>query len=388
MSAISYTDLTSALVPYSEKELTAAKILLAQTLLAILINIILILAICKERLHTMAIDTMFILSLVVADFLFALNIAVYCCLIISGEGWWMDKVGCAVNGAICIATVGLSILSLVGLTGFRYLSIIFKRQMTQQQAVKVLFGMWIAIPIIISIFFMFPMFMKHAYLAVQPSRLYCALEWWRTDHNTSAIGSVSICLIVIFSSIGFIIFAYTHICAKYIHWKRLKIMDALDSGFKNNTDLRIYIQMSGKEWLLIKKSLLISLSFLVVWAPYCVKILIEVLSANPSSYAFDTFTSWIACLNTLLNAWILSVYDGKTRSALVELMSPLLSFWPIARFRRASSATSSAPIAVNSTTQLTCPSLQIPNCPHQSIIAVLEEDRKRPDHGRHGGDGV
>jgi hypothetical protein len=49
---------------------------------------------------------------------------------------------------------------------------------------------------------------------------------------------------------------------------------------------------------------------------------IEVATGEPSSYSYDVYTAWIACLNTIFNAWILFMYDGKTRSAVLELFLP------------------------------------------------------------------
>ena len=336
-SAVLYKDLTATrIIHYDDRENLAVRVLTAQTLFAIIIDIILIIAFCRQRWQTMAIDTMFILSNVVADFVFALVVLIFCVFLVSGQGWWMGQIGCLFSAVSLIVSIALSILSVVGLTAYRYFSIIYKKQFTQQHAIGAIASIWIIIPMLVIIFVFLPGFLENT-VALQPSRLYCALSWWNTDHPSS-IAAVYICLLVIFLSISFILFAYTHICIKYHQMRRSKAIHALPTTLKNSSDLVIFVQISSKEWLLIKKALLISLSFVLAWFPYCIKIVIEVATGEPSSYSYDVYTAWIACLNTILNACILYMYDGKTRVSVIELFS-FLSPW----FRRKSSAASSSP---------------------------------------------
>lgn len=333
-SAVMYKDLTGLPIYYDARENLAVRVLTAQTLFAVVIDVVLIVAFCRQRWQTMAIDTMFILSNIVADLVFALFVLVFCTFLVSGQGWWMGQIGCLLSAAFLIASIALSILSVVGLTAYRYFSIIYKNQFNQQYAMGAIASTWIIITMLIIVFAFIPGFLENT-VALQPSRLYCALSWWKTDHPSS-IAAVYICLLVIFLSISFIIFAYTHICMKYHQMRRSKAIHALPTTLKNSSDLVIFVQISSKEWLLIKKALLISLSFVLAWFPYCIKIVIEVATGEPSSYSYDVYTAWIACLNTILNACILYMYDGKTRVSVIELFS-FMSPW----FRRNSSSSSS-----------------------------------------------
>ena len=118
------------------------------------------------------------------------------------------KRGCIINAILVLFTLGPSILSVVGLTAYRYLAIIHQINLTQSQTSAVIGGIWIVTPIILGVFMAAGSDLESLF-GLQPSGLYCMVVGeYRLLVNILA-GSAVFCYI--FIPIVFIIVCYWQI---------------------------------------------------------------------------------------------------------------------------------------------------------------------------------
>lgn len=122
------------------------------------------------------------------------------------------KSGCVINGILVLLTLGPSVLSVVGLTGFRYLAIIHQIYPTQAQTSATIAGIWILTPFNIGVFMAAASDFQSLF-GLQPSGLYCMVTGEHRQLVNIIAGSAVFCYI--FIPIVFIIVCYWQIGMYY-----------------------------------------------------------------------------------------------------------------------------------------------------------------------------
>ena len=329
-AGILYKDIPiTGVIPHSATHKTVSIILHIQTMIAWSVDLIIIVAILREKLRDIPRDTQFILSLCCADFVFASVVMTFGFIDLFAGGWGelfsvlsvnslrltpiiigTGKIGCLSIAGLIVFSVAVSIYSLCGLTLYRYLIVAHKIFLNNNHVVIAIVSIWLVLFGVITGFIFTPGFADNA-VALQSSHLYCGLTWWGVDDPIIAI-AVSIALISVAFPIAFISYAYTSIVTLYMRSKKAKILAELGSAIP--AGVVVDFGISPQELLLIKKALFISGSYLICWMPLLIKIVIEIVTKYPVPYAFDVICAFFACYNTIFNAAILVFFDAKVIS--------------------------------------------------------------------------
>ena len=207
------------LIPFKEEYYMAEMIIgivdLILLFLGILFGTLVIASILRVR--NKSVDTLFVLSLCCADMIFNLYAFPSFLLIMINRGWSMSGPGCIASVSMIIALLAISILSITFITLNRYLAIIWKTNITRNQALVMIFLTWITFPIGIIIYYSNRDLTENS-VALQPSNLYCLLDFTSKDPVVISITLIQI----IFMSIPlvFMVVAYSEIIVFYRQMNR------------------------------------------------------------------------------------------------------------------------------------------------------------------------
>ena len=141
-------DITFELIPWSNDIVFATSLIAIELLLGLIVDSIIIYALLKQR--DIPIDSQFILSLTVADFLFCFCFTAMGAIGLWAGGWKTGQPGCLFSVIAIIYTLGMSILSIAGLTIHRYLIVIHHFHLTQNQVYSLLVILWSGLAAIIA----------------------------------------------------------------------------------------------------------------------------------------------------------------------------------------------------------------------------------------------
>ena len=318
--------------------------------MAIIVDVIVIIALIKQQ--QIPIDTLFILSLSIADFFFSVMIFVLGVGELIFDGFWAGKagtiyiyysfhsfylLGCLWTEALIIFTLGASIISVFAMTLHRYLIVVRSYHLTQKQAIAILSGIWIGLAVVIGLFLAFE---DHGISAsLQSSELYCFIASTRPE-VLNVIATISI-LFFILGTMIFIVYAYYFIVKRYVELKRtaqmkdqVSVMHPADNiqqieaqhHRKEFSPVLLILQrpqgipIGDSEIKLLKKAIAIAGSFVCIWTFFVGKLLFEVLSQQPVSTFYDSFIEVLFTAYPIFNGVILYLYDAKCRNNIQDLL--------------------------------------------------------------------
>lgn len=164
------------------------------------------------RVRTKTVDTLFVLSLCVADLIFNLYMSLSNMIVLIAGGWGTGKLGCKISNTIIILGLGISILSITFITLHRYLAIIWKTNITRNQALIMIASIWFTLPLV-SILYLSNNELSESSIALQPCYWYCILEFSSTD--PVVITAVLTIIVLISTPIFFMSYAYAKIILYY-----------------------------------------------------------------------------------------------------------------------------------------------------------------------------
>ncbi|KAJ3272011.1 hypothetical protein HDV01_006051 [Terramyces sp. JEL0728] len=239
---------------------------------------------------------LFILSLAIADFGLCLLHSIVATINTTSETFAVGIEG-------CIATIliddGFSVatnLSLVAITLERYLAIIHRINLTYNQTVKILFGLWL-----FSLFFgLYPYLVDAMDILVVLgyAKLNCEFKWYSKEPLSLPISIIAV--VLLFSVPAILFYAYYRIIQMYFSKRK--------AGKKINT----------KERLLLVKSIIICGTQLLFWTPYFVSILYETVTHLQLEW-MDGFANVCALMNCCANCLILYLFDFNIQGNIREL---------------------------------------------------------------------
>ena len=147
----------------------------ATSCIALLVDTILIYALCRDR--NIPFDSQFIISLSLADALFSLvNVAIQP-FDASRGGYAMGNVGCMLNAGLCIIFAACSIVSISMLAAYRYLVGIRNYHPSQKQVLIAIGSVWIVSACVVTSFL--PIWKQ--VVALQSGNGYCFIAFWSRD---------------------------------------------------------------------------------------------------------------------------------------------------------------------------------------------------------------
>jgi hypothetical protein len=135
-------------------------------------------------------------------------------------------------------------------------------------------------------------------IALQPSRLYCYQAAWSTIPGV--IASVILVIAFFIATLGSI---------SYCNFSLVMLMRTA----------KVKHDKKRKEWLLTKRAIVISVSFMAYFTPHLIRILAEFSSKQPVSDILDTITSYIIMSSPLINGILLIQYDTRIRRNIKDM---------------------------------------------------------------------
>jgi hypothetical protein len=259
-------DITSDVIPWVSEVIIAAWINRAEFFIGIIIDILIIYSLLKQR--DISIDSQFILSLTIADFLFCacfLGPGLYNAL---KGGWATGQAGCLFSTIAVIYTLGMSILSITGMTLHRYLIVIHQYHLTQKHVYIILSVLWSGLAIIVASFALSQHFREYG-VGLTASLLYCFIVLTRRETLNIIAGYTILTFIMI--PMTFLVYAYYRIVVTYsklLARKKIKESESIQKSpemEKNPKQISIKKKQTQtrQETRLITKAIAITGSFMI-----------------------------------------------------------------------------------------------------------------------------
>lgn len=170
------------------------------------------------RLRHKSVDMLFTASLCCADFVYNFYLIIEITILLYSNGWSTGMIGCRITATMINIGLGISIFSLSFITLNRYLSIIWKYNISRLQALLMIFSIWIDGPIIGVLLFYYAGEYLNRITALQSSHLYCLLEY--SSNDPEATPALLSTLIFVSIPMIFLIFAYSSIIIFYVKANR------------------------------------------------------------------------------------------------------------------------------------------------------------------------
>ncbi|KAI9339683.1 hypothetical protein BDR26DRAFT_862121 [Obelidium mucronatum] len=184
------------------------------------------------------------------------------------------------------------------------------------------------------IFALLPPIFRAQY-SLQPSKVYCAIEW----ENRGILAVIIISIGLILTPVGLICFAYVKIYVVMVHsvWdvKRAVSKDEVSkvtahtieesegkgAGAAGATENGTTSHIDDHQKALLVQSMVIVAAFLIGWTPYLILIFWELLTQRVASPLFDFLAVYCVILNQIINPSILFCYNKEIRSNVIACFS-------------------------------------------------------------------
>ena len=269
--------------------------------LGILSETLVIASILRVRQKT--VDTLFVLSLCVADLIFNIYMFIYIVILLVARGWSIGVIGCKISTAMIIITLATSIASITFITLNRYMAIIWKTNITRFQALVMIAIIWLIFPLIVTLY-LTNKELSDSSIALESSYSYCFLDFATTD----PIVLTALITIFVFLSLPlfFMFYAYSKIILYYrdMNRKKKKVTSAAHKLEKK----------------LLIKAIAITLAFFITYSVQLFIRLYEFSTKSKVGAVVELVGSVGISLNTLLNSLVLLKFDGTVQSSAIEML--------------------------------------------------------------------
>jgi hypothetical protein len=203
-------DISFDIIPWSNEIMITTMVLISVLVLGIIIDILIIYSLFKQR--DLPIDSQFILSLTIADFLFCACFFVFGVFHTFRGGWAAGQEGCLASVIMVIYTLGMSILSITGMTLHRYLIVIHQFYLTQKQVYMILAVLWCGLAFIVAGFASSQHFRENG-VGLTQGMVCCMIVFSKQEILNIVAGYT--CLTIVLIPMAFLVFAYYRIVSTY-----------------------------------------------------------------------------------------------------------------------------------------------------------------------------
>ena len=191
------------------------------------------------------------------------------------------------------------------MTAHKYLSIVYKWQLTDRHVTGMLIVSWLT-PLIILAWL--PLAdSTGTLLGLQASRIYCLIAYDRPE--TFNFVSAMLVLSFIISTLACLVLSHLHIIIKYRKW----------TNAGSESDDTMLAEAMKKEAILLRKSIAIVGSFSITWSFYIYQMIYEIATHKQVPAEYDTFWVFLGVNRPILNLVILYIYDAKFNRNIFEL---------------------------------------------------------------------
>jgi hypothetical protein len=268
------------------------------------------------------------LCLCTADLYLLTSMAIFDFINIAGGGWATGKIGCVINGFILCTCCFCSILTLLTATVERYLQVVHSSAMSKPRAWLAVISLWMlsfilgGLPFIINTF--------GITYALQSSNLLCVFSWWDRSLAQILINVTAFCTII--SCLSAMIFCYASIfmtfrkAARSVGVKSF-ISQSMMSSANTKKSLVNSVQsntekdsaLMAKEVRLLIKAVVLTLSFVIGWTPYMIKIIVEIAMEKQAPSEWEFLCQMCVLTNSIMNSLLMILLDARVKQNVLSL---------------------------------------------------------------------
>lgn len=262
-------------------------------------SLLVIVSNCKQNINA---PIILYLSLSFADMLYTFETIVVVVANLIYERWAIEKLGAVINYVVTISSIIGSATSLVLITIERYITIA-----NQVSISKFTAFVWVMITWAISIILpLIPMITSEyeQLISISASKMYCSFNF--TDHQPVVLT----CVISLLVMLGIYVVAINILYVHIIHIFLEKTSDKLSKK-----------TLSDRDKELIKKALIICLTFIICWSPVALSIIYQEITQIPVSANVDAFCGLMTVVNSVLNPFILISLDNRIKYNVYTLLN-------------------------------------------------------------------
>jgi disulfide bond formation protein DsbB len=284
-----------------------------------------------------------ILSLIMADFIATSTTVIMDSINLARGGFAIGKSGCVWLAVIVPLCCFASVLSILACALERYFQIIHQRSVTSREA-------WVMIVVIWFVSMVgnwFPTFFgaqDKAY-GLNSGLTVCTIAWW--DGGAWATSSTVLALVTFLSCLFGMGYCYFQIVGTYCSYSQQLVKQMLTIESKANSSELVQSEspvedvadpptektpqreepnshnrkelLFQKERVLLTKALVLTLTFLLLWSPYFIKLWIELITRRPVSPLFDNLCIMGAATNSSVNWILLMALDHRVKRRVYRL---------------------------------------------------------------------
>jgi hypothetical protein len=269
------------------------------------------------------------LSLCVADWLGSILNSVYSIVLLTaGINVGFSYYGCWLHNYFSVLFNAVSIFSLAGVALNRYYIVVHGCFLDDAGVKRRIRNIWI----ISAINNLYPLTLQcsDTCVALQSSRIYCNLAFFNS-HNWRILFVVSFFILFLVGIGGAVFFAYFFMVVTYFRKKRMSNRqfsitskkDAVIPGpptqaAKPSSPIANY-QFTKDELTILFKTVSVTAVYFILWSPFLLKILIELITAAPISPEADRFIVLLVDFQSVVNALLLMLMDNKIKNNVLDL---------------------------------------------------------------------
>jgi hypothetical protein len=237
--------------------------------------------------------SIFIITLNTLDWLLCISTFIFNTLNLMHRGWATGIIGCTITHYISYGAAGGSLLIIACIALERYMAVCWRKPLSTKSSLRIVLITSLYGPLI-STLVPLPFGAISDSYALVPSMLTC-LPYWAgkgTGAQVLAINAVIVILLSLFAN------AYMNIAVVAFYMKRISM-----------TNTRI----SDQERQLLKRAIILSVAYFVMWGPYGFMVLYSVTTHKQPHWFLDGMVSILVYLNSATNPILLYICDGRAR---------------------------------------------------------------------------
>jgi hypothetical protein len=242
-------------------------------------------------------STKLLLSVSLADTLFLGTCAIISTQNAVAGGFALGEAGCYISYFFIVAPACVSIFTLGIVAWERYQIICRGNQFSDRQIYTWIVGCWIFSCCNTAI----PFFTRNPQsIQLDPNLICCSVRW--SDRSTPSIVLTVLLILMVAMSFSSVAYSYYNVYMTY------KTVVGKKKAKQDNQNM------------ILEKCIVLTLSLLLFWTPYFVKIVYEIISGKSAGSTWGTIANISALICSITNPFVLCKYDNRVRG---NMMAPL-----------------------------------------------------------------
>lgn len=260
-------------------------------------SLLVIISTLNQRINA---STLVLLSLSIADWIYTTQSLIITIGNLLAGQWAFGKGATKVIFFIELICILCSGTSVVLLTLERYFAIFHKKALTKKVAVNLVIITW-SISVMVSLIPIMSGSFEDS-ISISTAKLFCSFNY--TSHRPVVLAIVFSVLCFLGIYIEIMIFVYYKIVSFYLEQR----------GSKTR-------KLSNRERELIKKAVIICLTFVICWIPISCSIIYSEITMKPVGPNSDAVTFLLMVTNSVINPYLLIMLDARIKQNVFILLN-------------------------------------------------------------------